>query len=86
MKPIRLPPSQDIDLFLRILGALLGLMFLMGATWAARDGSYQNITALFSAAAMFVCVVLPGRPSLVALIVLSISSAKSKGPGSDVSP
>jgi hypothetical protein len=49
-------------------------MFLMGAVWAARDGSYPNITALFSAVAMFVCLVLPGRPSPGALVVLSVSS------------
>ena len=74
MKGIRVPAKEDVDLFLRIVSAFLGLMFLMGALWASRDGRYLNITALYSAMAMFVCGMSPARPSPVALIVLTIST------------
>jgi hypothetical protein len=74
MTDIRLPAKADIDLFLRILAFFLGLLFLMGALRVARDGHYPNITALFSAMAMFVCVVLPGKSSHVALIVSFFAS------------
>lgn len=64
-----------VDALLRVIASFLALVFLLGAFWQARDGTYPNITGLSQAALMFLCVASPLRPSIfmrVALLVAAI--------------
>lgn len=63
----------SVDALLRVVAFFLGLAFLFGSLWAARDGSYPNITGLSQAALMFLCVVSPLRPSRLMLTALLIT-------------
>jgi uncharacterized Tic20 family protein len=62
-----------LDMLLRFAAFFLGIAFLLGSLWAARDGSYPNITGLSQAALMFLCVVSPLRPSRLMLTALLIA-------------
>ncbi len=59
--------------FLRFAAFFLGVAFLLGSLWAARDGSYPNITGLSHAALMFLCAASPLRPSRIILTALLMS-------------
>ena len=68
----RTTASTYLDALLRIVALFLGFVFLIGALWSAKDGSYPNITGLSQAILMFVCVVSPRRPSRLMLVTLLI--------------
>jgi hypothetical protein len=64
-----------IESVLRLLALFLAGIFLLGAFWAARDGSYPNAMASAHALLMLLCVVSPRRGSRVMLWALLIALA-----------
>src|SRR5688572_20890383 len=65
--------SKVLEIIFRVIGFLLCGAFALGSLWAARDGTYPNLSGLSQALLMLLCVLSPTRPSRAMLVALLIA-------------